>query len=190
MAFCWIFSFVESVSNVHCLNEVVPYVNSKYLKEKSACKWCRIILSFASLSKPETCLSHLIISTTHCPVKSTRAIMEGGKKEEKTHTTSTSYQLDTVGVLFCSQTTARMCLSGPHKHLNIHQPPTPLHTFTVCFKVRFLTTAASHDLPVKKKKKGDCGKKVLVCEASGINASGLALNTHYFRCCNQEVKDK
>lgn len=117
------------------------------------------------------------------------------KKKEKTHRTSTSYQLDTVGVPFCSQTTAHTCLSEPHKHLNIHQapnppPPNPPKTLTVCFKVRILTAAASYELPVKKKKKGDCGKKGLVCEASGINASGLALNPQCVRCCNLEEMRK
>ena len=53
-------------------------------------------------------------------------------------------------------------------HIHTH---TPQHTLTVCFKVGLLTAADSYDLPArkerkKKERKGDCGKKGLVCEAN------------------------
>lgn len=60
------------------------------------------------------------------PMKSPR--MEGGKE---THRTSTSYRLDTVGVLSCSRTTAHICLSKSHKRLNTHPTLTHTHTFAV-----------------------------------------------------------
>lgn len=116
----------------------------------------------------QTCFSHLIISTTHCPVKSTRAIMKGGKKE--THRTSTSYQLDTVGVLFCSQTTAHICLSESHKHLNTHPPP---NTHSLFVSKSGFWLQQPHMICQQERKKGDCGKMGLVCEAESMHLGWL-----------------
>lgn len=71
--------------------------------------------------------------------------------KKKAHWTSASYQLNTVGVVLCSQTAAHMCLSEPHKHLNIHTPQ-HTHTHTFCFKVRLWNASSSYDLPAREKK--------------------------------------
>lgn len=143
-----------------------------------------------SLSKPENSFSHLIISATQCPMKSTRTTMEGW---EKKHWTSTSYQLDTAGVLFRSWAAAHICLSEPHKNLNIHLTHTHPSTHT-CTHTNTLFQSQAPDcssltwFASKEGKKADCGKKGLVCEAFWINASGLPLNIHYSAIQNHEKK--
>lgn len=57
--------------------------------------------------------------------------------------------------------------------------PTPALTHTHCLKVRLLTATASYDLPARKKKKEIFIRKTaVVCEALGLNASGLPFNTY------------
>lgn len=105
----------------------------------------------------------------------------------------TSYQLDTAGVLFRSWATVHICLSEPHKYLNIHLSHTQTFTHT-CTHTNTLFQSQAPDcssltwFASKEGKKADCGKKGLVCEAFWINASGLPLNIHYSAIQNHEKK--
>lgn len=115
-----------------------------------------------SLSKPENSFSHIIISATQCPMKSTRTTMEGWEKKHWTSRLINSTQREfcfaaepLYTYAYLSLTNTSIYTSHTHKPSHTHA-----HTQRHYFKVRLLTAAASHDLPAKKEKRQIAGRKV------------------------------